>query len=90
VVAGCGQRVGGQVAARTHESDRLGERNDGRMLAIDVKLTAAVVNDDVRHVHLLDRQVGEKLLGKVVLHTGADAFRRAEGVAVVPLALLGP
>lgn len=74
----------------THEIDLLVERDDGRVLAIEAKLTAAVDDDDVRHLHWLDRQIGDQLIGKVVLHTGADAFRRTDGVAVVPLALLGP
>lgn len=74
----------------THEVDLLVERQDGRVLAIDAELTAAVDDDDVRHLHWLGRQIGDRLIGKVVLTTGADALPRTDGVAVVPLALLGP
>ena len=65
-----------------HEVDLLLERDDGRVLAIEIKLSATVTDHDVRHLH--------QLVGKVVVTTDADAFQRADNVAVVPLALLGP
>lgn len=73
-----------------HEVDLLLERDDGRVLALEVKLSATVTDHDVRHLHWLGDKIGDRLVGKVVLTTGADAFRRADNVAVVPLALLGP
>lgn len=52
---------------------------------------AAVVNDhDVRHLHWLKKQLGAELADSVIVTTGRDAYRRADGVAVVPAALLGP
>lgn len=73
-----------------HDVDLLLERGDGRALAIEVKLSATVTDHDVRHLHWLGERIGDQLVGKVVLTTGSDAFRRADDVAVVPLALLGP
>lgn len=73
-----------------HEVDLLVERDDGRVLALEVELAATVTDRDVRHLHWLGEQIGDQLVGKVVLTTGPSAFRRADGVAVVPLALLGP
>ena len=73
-----------------HEVDLLLERDDGRALAIEIKLSATVTDHDVRHLHWLGDKIGDQLIGKVVLTTGADAFQRADNVAVVPLALLGP
>ena len=60
------------------------------MVAIEVKLSSTVDDDDVRHLRWLQRQLGPDVLDAVVLTTGSEAFRRSDGVGVVPLALLGP
>lgn len=52
-------------------------------------MTATVTDSDVRHLHWLSAQLGERLADSVVLTTGGDAYRRPDGVAVIPLALLG-
>ncbi len=73
-----------------HEVDLIVERRDGRILAIEVKLAAVPDDRDVRHLHLLARQIGSDLLDAVVITTGPYAYRRPDGIAVVPAALLGP
>ncbi len=73
-----------------HEVDLIVERDDGRVVAIETKLTAAPGDDDVKHLHWLARQIGDDLLDAVVVTTGREAYRRADGIAVVPAALLGP
>ncbi len=73
-----------------HEVDFVVVRGDGRVLALEVKLGATVADSDVRHLHWLRDQIGADLLDAVVLTTGADAYRRPDGIAVVPAALLGP
>ena len=60
------------------------------MVALEVKLSATVTDGDVRHLNWLHGQLGDRLADRVVLTTGAHAYRRPDGVAVVPLALLGP
>jgi hypothetical protein len=45
---------------------------------------------DVRHLHWLKRKLGNDLLDAVVVMTGRGAYRRPDGIAVVPAALLGP
>lgn len=72
------------------EVDLIVERPDHRVLAIEVKLTGAVGDDDVKHLLWLRDQIGEDLLDAVVLHTGPRAYRRPDGIAVIPAALLGP
>lgn len=72
-----------------HEVDLIAERYDGQVVAFEVKLAAAVTDSDVRHLHWLRAQIGERLADAVVVTTGADAYRRPDGIAVVPLALLG-
>lgn len=73
-----------------HEVDLIVCRPDGRILAVEVKLAANVTDDDVRHLAWLRSKVGDDLVGAVVVTTGRDAYRRRDGVAVVPAALLGP
>jgi predicted AAA+ superfamily ATPase len=72
-----------------HEIDIIVERPDHRVLAIEVKLAAAVTASDAKHLNWLERQIGGALIDKVVLTTGEFAFRDQNGTAVIPLALLG-
>ncbi|WP_342767041.1 ATP-binding protein [Acidipropionibacterium virtanenii] len=73
-----------------HEVDIVVETDDRRIIAIEVKLADTVSDDDVSHLHWLRGQVGPLLTDAVVLNTGPYAYRREDGIAVVPLALLGP
>ena len=72
------------------EIDLIVVRPDQRVVAIEVKLSATVDDDDVRHLHWLRKQIGDDLLDAMVVTTGSTAFRRPDGIAVVPAALLGP
>lgn len=72
------------------EIDLIVERADHRVIAIEVKLDRTADDRDVRHLHWLGEQIGPDLLDKVVITTGPEAYRRQDGVAVVPAALLGP
>ena len=74
----------------TREIDAIIERRDGRVVAVEVKLSAAVDDADVRHLHWLADAIGDDLLDAVVITTGPHPYRRPDGIAVVPLALLGP
>ncbi len=73
-----------------HEVDFIVGRNHQQVLGIEVKLSATVDDRDVRHLLWLREHLGESLVDMVIVTTGADAYRRPDGVAVVPLALLGP
>lgn len=79
---------------RTHRGDRevdfIIERRDGRIVAVECKLTADVGDGDVRHLRWLTEHVGKDLLDAVVVTTGRYAYRRPDGIAVIPAALLGP
>ncbi|WP_369806709.1 DUF4143 domain-containing protein [Mycobacterium sp. E802] len=72
------------------EIDLIVEGEDRRIVAVEVKLAATVTDRDVRHLHWLRGQVGDRLAASVVVTTGEFAYRRPDGVVVVPLALLGP
>lgn len=72
-----------------HEVDLIVERADGRVIAIEVKLSREVDDDAVRHLKWLADRLGDSLIDSVVLTTGEQAYRRADGIAVVPASLLG-
>jgi predicted AAA+ superfamily ATPase len=73
-----------------HEVDLIVEGAAGRVLAIEAKLAAAPDDRDVAHLQWLAGQIGDDLLDMVIITTGSYAYRRPDGVAVIPLALLGP
>lgn len=73
-----------------HEVDLLVQRADHRVLTLEVKLAPTVTDADVRHLRWLQDRLGPDLLDAVVVTTGRDAYRRQDGIAVLPLALLGP
>ena len=55
-----------------------------------MKLKQTVDDGDVKHLNWLEEKLGDRVLDRIVITTGAYAYRRTDGVAVVPLALLGP
>jgi hypothetical protein len=73
-----------------HEADLIVERSDHRILAIEVKLASVPDARDLRHLLWLKAQLGDDLIDAVVITTGREAYRRQDGIAVVPAALLGP
>jgi hypothetical protein len=79
---------------RSHAGDReidlIVQRDDDRILAIEVKLGAVPDYRDVRHLRWLKESIGDDLLDAIVITTGSVAYRRDDGIGVVPLALLGP
>ncbi|MDR0284882.1 MAG: ATP-binding protein [Propionibacteriaceae bacterium] len=74
----------------THEIDLVVEAADRRVLAIEVKLSDKCEDRDTRHLAWLKSQLGGRVVDAMVVNTGPVAYRRPDGVAVVPLALLGP
>lgn len=73
-----------------HEVDLIVERHDGHVIGIEVKLAASIDDKDVRHLQWLREHHGARVKDLMVLSTGAHAYRRPDGIAVVPLGLLGP
>ncbi|MGB4136876.1 MAG: AAA family ATPase [Microbacterium sp.] len=60
-----------------------------RTVAVEVKLSASVADADVRHLLWLKERMGPHLTDAVIVTTGATAYRRKDGIAVVPAGLLG-
>ncbi len=73
-----------------HEVDLIVERPDAAVVAIETKLSDTVTDADVTHLRWLANKIGNRLLDAIVVYTGALAYRRRDGVGVVPLSLLGP
>lgn len=78
-----------RTRAGEHEVDLIVVRDDGRVLAIEVKLSSTINDRDTKQLHWLRGKIGDKLLDAIVLHTGPAAYRRSDGIGVVPLGLLG-
>jgi predicted AAA+ superfamily ATPase len=72
------------------EVDLIVEGPTKRVVAIEVKLKRTIQDEDVRSLHWLREKIGDELLDAVIISTGEAAFRRSDGVAVVPASLLGP
>jgi predicted AAA+ superfamily ATPase len=73
-----------------HEIDLIVEGENRSCIAIEAKLSNTVDDHDVKHLNWLDQQIGDRLVDRIVVYTGRFAYRRPDGVGVVPLALLGP
>jgi uncharacterized protein len=73
-----------------HEVDFIAERDDHRVVAFEVKLSNVVHDSDVTHLRWLHREIGDDLIDAAVIYSGYQAYRRADGIAVIPAALLGP
>ena len=71
-----------------HEVDLIVQGVDGRIVALEVKLTATVTDRDTRHLHWLAERIGPDLADAAVITTGPEAYRRRDGIAVIPAALL--
>ena len=73
-----------------HEVDLVLIRDDGKAVAVEVKLAATVDDRDTRHLHWMARQMGTSLLDALIINTGPQAYRRPDGIGVLPLGLLAP
>lgn len=73
-----------------HEIDLIVESGDLSCVAIEVKVANSISDRDVIHLNWLRDQLGDRVVDRIVVYSGTLAYRRRDGVAVVPLALLGP
>lgn len=72
-----------------HEVDLVVEGLGGEVLGIEVKLSAHVDDRHVKHLKWLREQLGDRVVDLAVIYSGKHAYRRSDGIAVIPLALLG-
>lgn len=71
-----------------HEIDLLAEFGVGRVVAIEVKATAAPNRGDAAHLEWMRDRLGERFLAGVVFHTGPSAFALTDQIAALPIAAL--
>ena len=69
-----------------HEIDLLAEFGGDRVVAIEVKATAAPARGDASHLEWLRDRLGDRFVAGVVFHTGPSAFALADRVAALPIA----
>lgn len=71
-----------------HEIDLLAELGGNRVVAIEVKATAAPRRTDTKHLEWIRDRLGSRLLAGVVLHTGPSSFTMADRITALPIAAL--
>lgn len=84
-------RVGHFRTARGRlEADLIVEARDGGVVAFEIRLARTATDAHAKHLTWLGEQLGGRLKDAVIITTGPSAYRRPDGIAVVPAALLGP
>lgn len=73
-----------------HEIDFVISGPGGRVVAIEVKVARTVDDSDVVHLRWLRNKIGGLLADAAIITTGPYAYRRSDGIAVIPASLLGP
>jgi predicted AAA+ superfamily ATPase len=71
-----------------HEIDMLLELGGFKVIAIEVKATAAPTADDARHLRWLQGELGDRFLAGVLLHTGPRTYGVGEGIVAAPIGCL--
>jgi hypothetical protein len=74
----------------THEADLIIERADQKVVAMEVRLAGTADSGAIQHLTWLKTQLGDDLLDAAIITTGQYAYRRDDGIAVIPAALLCP
>jgi uncharacterized protein len=73
---------------RTYDDDEVDlviEREDGGVLAFEVKSAGQVALSDTRHLRKLRDALGERFLGGVALYTGTRAYRLEDRIRAMPI-----
>lgn len=71
-----------------HEIDLLAELGGDRVVAIEVKATAAPNRSDASHLEWMRDRLGQRFVAGIVFHTGPSAFALAEQITALPIAAL--
>jgi uncharacterized protein len=70
------------------EVDLVLERDDGQVIAFEIKAGTRVGSEDLRGLRLLKKRLGPRLQEGIVLYTGEHAYRHDEWIWVLPLSEL--
>jgi predicted AAA+ superfamily ATPase len=78
--------------AKTHKGNREVDfiiQKDTKIIACEVKFSPTASASDGKHLKWLIDKIGENCLDTMIITTGSVAYRREDGIAVVPAASLG-
>lgn len=73
-----------------HEIDLVVEGPGRRVVAFEVKLAPSEDDEAAKHLLWLQDRLGDDLADAAIITTGPYAYRRKDGIAVIPASLLGP
>jgi len=76
-------------SCRIGSPDLVVESDEG-VVGAGVKMRSMIDSPEVRHLTWLRDKLGDECIDTIVVNIGPEAHRRPDGIAVVPLALLGP
>jgi hypothetical protein len=62
-----------------------GQTPDGRVVAFEIKASAAVDARDARHLEWLREALGDTFVAGVVFHTGSHAYALGERIHALPI-----
>lgn len=71
--------------AAAEEVDLILERDDGSVIAFEIKAGTRVDRSDLAGIGALRARVGDRLVSAVVLYTGPLAYTHEDGTMVLPL-----
>jgi predicted AAA+ superfamily ATPase len=71
--------------AAAEEVDLVLERDDGNVLAFEVKAGTRVDGTDLAGIRALRTRLGTRLVAAIVLYSGSLAYTHEDGTAVLPL-----
>ena len=77
---------------KTHKGDREVDfiiQKDSKIIACEVKFSPSAGMSDGKHLKWLINKLGKDCRDAMIITAGGVAYRRADGIAVVPAALLG-
>ncbi len=67
------------------EIDIIAELPGGKLIAIEIKGSAAPTHKDARHLRWLRDRLPDRFLVGAILHTGPDSFRLDDDIVAVPI-----
>jgi predicted AAA+ superfamily ATPase len=67
------------------EVDLVLERDDGQVIAFEIKAGSRIGREDLRGLIELRRRLGDRLAESIILHTGVHAYKHDDWITVLPL-----
>jgi predicted AAA+ superfamily ATPase len=67
------------------EVDLVLERDDGQVIAFEIKAGTRIGSDDLRGLRQLKQRLGPRLDEAIILYTGAHAYQHDDWITIVPL-----